>query len=140
MFDLLWVPNFIKIRTNVSVWIIFARIYNLECRPSIPSTIIHNQHVRFALSAKFHKNWSTFQFWEQILQISNFRSSSSIPMNAFIISMFELLWLPNFIKIRHIKILRSNLPKLLISGQDPQSRISNLLLMNLMTCSECQIS
>ena len=139
MFDLLRVSNFIKIRTNFSVGAIFARIYNLGST-SIPSTIIHNQHVWFALSAKFHKNWSTFQFWEQILQISNFRSSSSIPINAFIISMFELFWLPNFIKIRHITILRSNLPKLLISGQDPQSRISNLLLMNLMTCSECQIS
>ena len=48
--------------------------------------------------------------------------------------MFDLFWLPNFIKIMHISILRPNLPKLLISGQDPQFQISYLWLTNL-ACS-----
>ena len=39
MFDLLWVPHFIKIGTNFSIVTKFARVYNLESRPSIPSTI-----------------------------------------------------------------------------------------------------
>ena len=37
--------------------------------------------------------------------------------------MFDLFWLPNFIKIRHIAILRPNLPKLSISA------ISNIIFM-----------
>ena len=70
---------------------------------------------------------------------AKFGSRSSIPIDIFIISMFDLLWEPNFIKIRHIAILRPNMPKYLISGQDPQFQISYLWLTNL-TCSECQIS
>ena len=46
-------------------------------------------HVRFALNVKFHKNWYTFQFWGQISRIFNFGSRSSIPINIFIISMFD---------------------------------------------------
>ena len=91
----------------------------------------HNQLVRFAVSAKFHKNWSTFQFWDQISQVSNFQPRSSIPINVFIVGMFDLFWLPNFRKIRHIAILRPNLPKLLTSGQDPQFQASYLWLRNL---------
>ena len=34
--------------------------------------------------------------------------------------MFNLFWVPNSIKIKRIAILRPNLPKILISGQDPQ--------------------
>ena len=139
MFDLLWLTNFIKTGTNLSVGTKFARIYNLGPRPSIRSNCLHNLHARFALSAKFHKNWGTVQFWGQISQMSDFRSRSSIPINILLISMFDLYWLPYFIKIRHIAILRPNLPKLLILGQDPQFQISYSWLTNL-TCSECQIS
>ena len=39
MFDLLWVPSFIKIEVNFSVVIKFALIYNFVSRSSIPSTI-----------------------------------------------------------------------------------------------------
>ena len=53
--------------------------------------------------------------------------------------MFDLFWVPNFIKIGHIATLRPNMPKFLISGQDPQFQISYLWLTNL-TCSDCQIS
>ena len=116
MFDLLWLTNFIKTGINLSVGTKFARIYNLGPRPSIRSNCLHNLHARFALSAKFHKNWGTFQFWSQTSQMSDFRSRSSIPINIFLISMFDLYWLPYFIKIRHIAILRPNLPKLLILG------------------------
>ena len=38
--------------------------------------------------------------------------------------MFDLFWVPNFIKIRHIEILGPNLPKYLILGQDPEFQIS----------------
>ena len=47
--------------------------------------------------------------------------------------------MPNFIKIGLVAILRPNLPKSLISGQDPQFQPSYLRLTNL-TCSDCQIS
>ena len=50
-----------------------------------------------------------------------------------------MFWVPNFIKIKHIAILRPNLSKYLISGHDPQFQISYLWLTNL-TCSECFIS
>ena len=53
--------------------------------------------------------------------------------------MFDLLWVPNFLKIRHFAILRPNLFKFLISSQNPQFQISYLWLTNL-TCSNCQIS
>ena len=53
--------------------------------------------------------------------------------------MFDLFWVPNFIKIKHTAILRPNLPKFLISGHDMQFQISYLWLMNL-SCSDCQIS
>ena len=53
--------------------------------------------------------------------------------------MFDLFWVPNFIKIGHIAILRTNLPKFLISGHNPQFQISHLWLTNL-TWSDCQIS
>ena len=53
--------------------------------------------------------------------------------------MFNLFWVPNFIKIRHIVILRPNLPKFLILGQYQQFQISYLWLTNL-TCSDYQIS
>ena len=46
--------------------------------------------------------------------------------------------MPNFIKIRHIVILRPNLPKFLILGQYQQFQISYLWLRNL-TCSDYQI-
>ena len=49
--------------------------------------------------------------------------------------MFNLFWKPNFIKIRHIVILRPNLPKFLILCQDLQFQISYLWLTN-MTCSD----
>ena len=88
------------------------------------------------MSAKFHKSWSTFQFWDQILHVCNFGSRSSIPINILIISKFNLLWVPDFIKIGHIANLRPNLPKFLISGQDPQFQISYLCLTNL-TCFDC---
>ena len=32
--------------------------------PLLPHIHIHIQHVRFALSAKFHKNWRMFQIWD----------------------------------------------------------------------------
>ena len=53
--------------------------------------------------------------------------------------MFDLFWVPNFIKIGLVAILRPNLPKSLISGQDQQFQLSYLRLTNL-TCSDCQIS
>ena len=45
--------------------------------------------------------------------------------------MFDLFWAANFMKIGHIAILRANLPKFLISGQDLQFQISYLWLTNL---------
>ena len=39
MFDLLWVPSFIKIGVNFSAAIKFALIYNFGSRSSIPSFI-----------------------------------------------------------------------------------------------------
>ena len=39
MFDLLWVPSFIKIGVNFSAVIKFALIYNFGSRSSIPSFI-----------------------------------------------------------------------------------------------------
>ena len=58
MCDLLWLTIFIKLGTDFSLGTKFAQIYNLASRPSIRSNSLYNQHVRFALSAKFHKNWS----------------------------------------------------------------------------------
>ena len=81
----------------------------------------------------------TFQFWDQILKIGSFGSRSSIPINILIINMFDLFWVPNFIKIKQIPILRPNLPKFFILVQGPQFQISYLWLTNL-TCSDCQIS
>ena len=52
--------------------------------------------------------------------------------------MFNLFQVPNFIEIEHIAILRPNLPKFLILGQDPQFQILYLRLTSL-TCSDCQI-
>ena len=52
--------------------------------------------------------------------------------------MLKLFWVPNFIEIGHIAILRPNLPKFLISSQDRQFQISYLWLTNL-TSSDCQI-
>ena len=46
-----------------------------------------------------------------------------INSNIFIIRMFDLFWLPNFIKIRHIAISRPNLPKL------SRSAISNIIFI-----------
>ena len=58
-------------------------------------------------------------------------------MNIFIISMFDLLWVRNFIKIS--AILRANLTKYLISGQDPQFQISYLWLTSLKVLgAKCQ--
>ena len=134
----------------MSKFVNIAHISILE--PNLPQSIILGQDnskyyindldVQFALGAKFHKNWNTFQFWGQISQIFIFVSGSPIPVNILIISMVHLFWVLNFIKIRHIAILRSNLPKYLISGQNPQFqifKISYLWLMNAI-CSECQIS
>ena len=53
--------------------------------------------------------------------------------------MFDLFWVPNFIKIKQIAILRPNLPKFFIMVQGPQFQISYLWLTNL-TCSNYQIS
>ena len=64
---------------------------------------------------------------------------SVIPINILIFSMFDLFWVSNFIKIGLIAILRPNLSKFLISGQDTQFQISYLWLRNL-TCFDCQIS
>ena len=75
-----------------------------------------------------YKKKSIFQFWEQILQICNFGSRPSILINILIISMLDLFWVPIFIKIRYITILRPNLPKFLISGQIPQFQIPYLWL------------
>ena len=66
---------FIKIGTNFSIETKFAQIYNFGSKPSVP---IHNQHNRFTQTEKFYENWSTFHFSEQISEISNFRSRSSL--------------------------------------------------------------
>ena len=42
-----------------------------------------------------------------------------------------MFWVSNFIKTRHIAILRSNLPKFLTSGQVPEFQISYLWLTTL---------
>ena len=54
------------------------------------------------------------------MQICNFGSRSSIQTNILTISMPDLFWMPNFIKIERIVILSPNPPKFLISDQDPQ--------------------
>ena len=89
------------------------------------------------------------------MQTCNFASStSSIWIKILIISMFDLFWVSNFIKIGHVAILRPNVKfhknrtccnfetksvaKYLISGQGPQFQISYIWLTNL-TCSEFQI-
>ena len=84
--------------------------------PNLPRSIIlghdnskyyiHDLDVPFALSPKFQKNWTMFQFWDKISQI----------LILLIISMCNLFWVPNFIKIRNIAILRLNLPKYLIKA------------------------
>ena len=109
--------KFIKIGANFGVRTKFARIYNFGSRSSIPSTIFIISMLDLLQAPNFIKNWSTFQFWNQIC---NFGSGSSIPIIIFIISMFDLFWVTNFIKIGYIAILRPNLPKFLIPGQDPQ--------------------
>ena len=58
---------------------------------------------------------------------ANFGSKSSIPINIFIISMFDLIWVPNFIKIRNIAILRPNLPEVFNFGS--RFAISNIIFM-----------
>ena len=37
-----------------------------------------------------------------------FGSRSSIPVNIFIISVFNLFYKPNFLKIKHVAIMRPN--------------------------------
>ena len=113
--------------------------YNHLSVLDISKYYIHIKHALLVVSAKFHKSWSTFQFWDQISQIFNFGSRSSIPVNIFIITLFDLFWVPNFIKINYIAILRPNLPYYLILSRDLEFQIPYLLVVNL-TCFECQIS
>ena len=76
-----WVPNFMKIEAHFNFGTKFARIYNFGSTSSIPST-----NTKFALTRNFIKR-------------------SSIAINILITSMFDLLWVPNYIKIWHIGIL-----------------------------------
>ena len=66
----------------------------------------------------------------------NFGTKSSISINIFIISKFDLFRLPNFIKIGYVAILRPTLPQVFNFGQNSQSQTSYLWLTNL-TCSDC---
>ena len=132
MFDLLWVGNseqILVLGPNMpeSIHRFLVRITNSKC-------YIHDLHVQVALRAKFHKSWSTFQFWDQVF---NFGSRSLIPNNIFKISMFDLFWVPNFIKtLQYCNFAHYNFETK--SVQDPQLQIY-LWLTNL-TCSECKIS
>ena len=51
-------------------------------------------------------------FGTKFARIYNFGSRSSVPINIFITSMFDLFWVLNFIKIGNTAILRLNLPEL----------------------------
>ena len=65
----------------------------------------------------------------------NFGTKSSISINIFIISKFDLFRLPNFIKIGYVAILQPILPQVFNFGQDSQSQ-TYLWLTN-STCSDC---
>ena len=65
-------------------------------------------------------------FRDQISQICNFESKSSIPVKMFIINMFDL-----FIKIEHIAILRPNLLKFLISRQHRRSTFRSSIILTI---------
>ena len=127
-----------KIRAHFIFGTKFVRIYNFGLISSIPSSIFIISMFHLLCVPNFI-TWRTFQFWDQILQICTFRSSLSIPINILIISIFDLFWLPSFIKTGHISILRPNLFKFIISGQDAQFQISYLWFTNL-TCSYWKIS
>ena len=66
----------------------------------------------------------------------NSETKSSISINIFIISKFDLFRLLNFIKIGYVEILRPILPQVFNFGQDSQSQTSYLWLKN-STCFDC---
>ena len=117
-----------KIGAHLNFGTEFSRIYNFGSIASIPSTVFIISMFHFLSVPVFIKNFSIFDFWDQISQICNFWSRLSISINVFLISMFYLFWVPNFIEIGYITVLRQNLPKFLISGQDPQFQLSYLWL------------
>ena len=61
---------------------------------------IHNYHVQFALYSKFHKSWSSLQFWDQICPC--FLISGQDPQFSniiFKINELDLRWVPDFIAL-----------------------------------------
>ena len=99
MFNLLWVPNFIKIRANFGVWTKFAQIYNFGLRSSVPSTIIIitmfnlesvPNSIKIGAYTILRPNLPKFLILIQDLQFSNI---------IFKINELDLLWVPNFIKL-----------------------------------------
>ena len=87
----------------------------------------------------FIKIGPNFSVETEFTRIYKFGSESSIQSIIFIMTMYNLSWMSNFIKIGHTAILRLTLPKFLISGQDPQFRIPYFWLAD-STCSKCQVS
>ena len=71
---------------------------------------IHNQYVRFVLSAKFHKNRAHFNFETKPVQVFKFRSRSTISNIIFMINKLDLLSLPDFIVLEYISFLGPNFP------------------------------
>ena len=99
MFDLLRVPNFIKIGANFSAGTKFTRIYNFGLRSSIPSTIFIISMFDLHLMSNFTKTGAHYNFETKSAQVFKFGSRSAISNIIFMINELDLLWASNFIAL-----------------------------------------
>ena len=86
----------------MKIWAQIWQICNFGSRSSVPVNI--NKHVRFVLSAKFHKNRAHCNFETKSAQGFNFGSRSTIS-NTSMFNKLDLLCVPNFIALRIYFIL-----------------------------------
>ena len=93
--------------------------------------------IDFSMKVDFYRTESAYNY--STITAQKMKFSLRIYSVNVIKPAGNLLWVPNFVKIGHIAILKPNLPKFLVSGQEWQFQISYLRLTNLI-CADCQIS
>ena len=102
MFDLLWVPNFIKIRANFSLGTKFTRTKftcNFGLRSSVPSTIFIISMFDLHWVPNFIKIGAHCNFETKSSQVFEFWSRYPVSNIIFMFNKLDLLWVSNFIAL-----------------------------------------
>ena len=92
-------PNFIKIGAHLIFRTKFRKFVILGQGYSFQLIYFCNEHIKFALSAKFHKNRAHCNFANKFAPVFNIESKYGISNTIFMNNKIDLLWVPNFIAL-----------------------------------------